>query len=513
LHFLATGSLFFFYPFLLATMTYPTPYRWPKLTYVLALLALLAAGCKGGNSPTPTPAPPTPPILPTPTPATASQVAVWLTMPDKSALFFRQKINLQFVANTNTDPTIVVDTTKTYQTMDGFGYTLTGGSAQVMSKMSASSRAALIKELFATDSTSLGVSYLRVSIGASDLNDQVYTYDDGPADPTLANFSLAPDQAYFIPVLKEILATNPSIKILGSPWTAPAWMKQQANASNPYKGGSLQPQYYGAYAQYFVKYIQGMKAAGITIDAVTLQNEPLNPYNNPSMVMQAQEQANFIKNNVGPAFKAAGITTKIIAYDHNADRPDYPATVYADAAANPYVDGAAFHLYGGNISALTDVHNANPSKNVYFTEQWTQSPGNFAADLPYHVNNLEIGAARNWSRNVLEWNLAADPQQNPHTPGGCTECLGAITISGDVVTRNPAYYTVAHSSKFVRPGSVRVDTNVPGNLQNVAYKTPNGKRCLVVVNTGSTLQSFNIQYKGKVVNTSLYGGSVATYVW
>jgi glucosylceramidase len=442
-------------------------------------------------------------------------------MPDQSTLFKRQKVSLQFGANTNSDPTIVVDTTQTYQTMDGFGYTLTGGSAQVMKRMSAPARAALIKELFATDSTSLGVSYLRVSIGASDLNDQVYTYDEGPADPTLANFSLALDQAYLIPVLKEILAVNPSIKILGSPWTAPTWMKQQTDKDNPFKGGSLQPQYYDAYARYFVKYIQGMQAQGITIDAVTLQNEPLNAGNNPSMLMTAAEQTNFIKNNVGPAFRAAGITTKIIAYDHNTDRPDYPLSVLADAGASPYVDGSAFHFYSPSspITVLSQVHDAYPSKNVYFTEFWTQAPTNghvvdFGGELAYHIGNLEIGAVRNWSKNVLEWNLATDQNFAPYTPsGGCNSCLGAVTINGDNVTRNPAYYNIAHSSKFVRPGSVRVATNVPGNLQNVAYKTPNGKRCLVVLNTGTTLQNFNIQYKGKVVSTSLYGGAVATYIW
>jgi len=487
----------------------PTLSRWLKPAPALALLVVLATGCKkddGGGS-TPTPPPPTPPTTPT----AASQMAVWLTTPDKSALFYRQKLNLQFSATINTDPTIVVDSTQTYQTMDGFGYCLTGGSAQVMKQMSAPARAALIKELFATDSTSLGVSYLRVSIGASDLDASVFSYDDGPADPTLANFSLAPDQAALIPVLKEILAVNPAIKILGSPWSPPAWMKTN---NNPV-GGSLRPEYYDAYGRYFVKYIQGMKTAGITIDAVTLQNEPLNPNNNPSLLMEASEQTNFIKNNVGPAFKAAGLTTKIIAYDHNTDRTDYPLSVLGDAGANPYVDGSAFHFYSPNapITVLSQVHDAFPTKNVYFTELWTQAPGNFASDLSYHVQNLEIGAVRNWSRNVIEWNLASDQYYGPHTPGGCTQCLGAITVNGDAVMRNPAYYTVAHSSKFVRPGSVRIASNVVGNLQNVAYKTPNGKRVLVVLNTGSTLQSFNIQYKGKAVNTSLYAGAVATYIW
>ena len=482
-------------------------FRWRPIGGALALLAALATGCqKDGGGSAPAPVPPTTP----PTTSTgASQVAVWLTMPDKSALFYRQKVNLQFGANTNLDPTIAVDTTQTYQTMDGFGYCLTGGRAALMGRMSTAARAALIKELFATDSTSLGVSYLRVSIGASDLDASVFTYDDGPTDPTLANFSLAPDRTYLIPVLKEILAVNPSIKILGSPWTAPLWMKTNNNSV----GGSLLPQYYDAYARYFVKYIQGMKDAGITIDAVTLQNEPLNPYNNPSLVMQATEQADFIKNHVGPAFRTAGLSTKIIAYDHNADRPEYPLAVLADAGANPFVDGSAFHLYGGTMDALTGVHVAYPTKNVYFTEQWTQAPGNFAADVPWHAANLVIAAPRNWSRNVLEWNLANDPSFGPHTPGGCTQCLGAITIGGDAVTRNPAYYSIGHAAKFVRPGSVRVATNVPTNLPNVAYKTPSGKRVLMVVNTGNSQQRFNIQYKGKVVNTSLYAGAVATYIW
>ncbi|TPG65411.1 glycoside hydrolase family 30 protein [Hymenobacter nivis] len=476
------------------------------------LVLLLAAGCqkKGDDAPAPAPTP-TPP---TTTPAVASQVALWLTTPDKSALFQRVRLPLNFGAPVagNFDPVIAVDTTKTYQGIDGFGYTLTGGSAQLIHQLGAPARAALLKELFATDSTWLGVSYLRVSIGASDLSSQVFTYDDlpgGQTDVNMDKFSLGPDQTDLVPVLKEILAINPAIKIMGSPWTAPSWMKDNNSPIN----GSLKPEYYDAYAKYFVKYVQAMQAQGIAIDAVTLQNEPLNPYNNPSMVMQAAEQAAFIKNSVGPAFAAAGLSTKIICYDHNADRPDYPIAVLNDAGARPYVDGSAFHLYGGTIDALSTVHNAFPAKNIYFTEQYVNAPGNFPADLAWAVNNLVIGATRNWSRNVLEWNLAADAFNGPHTNGGCSTCLPAVTVGGAALVRNPSYYIIAHASKFVRPGSVRVDTNVPGNLQNVAFKTPNGKRALIVLNTGSALQAFNIQYKGKVLATSLAGGAVATYVW
>ncbi|TGE23632.1 glucosylceramidase [Hymenobacter metallicola] len=446
-------------------------------------------------------------------PATGpSQVALWLTTPDQAALFQKSTLTLNFQTPASSNPTIIVDTTKTYQSIDGFGYTLTGGSATLMSQLSASTRTALVKELFATDENNIGTSYLRISIGASDLDAKPFTYDDlagGQTDPTLAQFSIAPDKAALIPVLKEILAVNPTIKILGSPWSAPAWMK----SNNSLKGGSLKPEYYAVYADYFVKYLKAMQAEGITLDAITIQNEPLNPDNNPSMYMTALEQSSFIKNNLGPALRAAGLTTKIILYDHNTDRTDYPLTILADAATAQYVDGSAFHLYAGSINALTTVHNAYPTKGVYFTEQWIGGPGNFAGDFGWHISNLIIGATRNWSKNVLEWNLAADQNYGPHTDGGCSTCLGALTINGNSVIRNTAFYIIAHASKFVRPGSVRIDTNVPSNLTNVAFKNPAGKKVLIVQNTSSQAQTFDIQYRGKAVSTTLSAGAVGTYVW
>jgi glucosylceramidase len=257
-----------------------------------------------------------------------------------------------------------------------------------------------------------------------------------------------------------------------------------------------------------------MKSNGITLDAITVQNEPEYGGNNPSMTMSATEQAAFIKNYLGPAFKAAGITTKIQIFDHNCDHPNYPITVLNDADARQYIDGSAFHLYGGDISALTTVHNAYPDKNVYFTEQWVggSSTNNFAPDLKWCTKNLVIGAPLNWSKNVIQWNLANDPHYQPHTQGGCSACLGALTI-GTTVSRNVAYFTIAHASKFVRPGSVRIGSSVVSGLPNVAYKTPEGKKVLIVLNEGSLTQSFNIKFSDKYVTSSLEGGSVATYVW
>ena len=445
-------------------------------------------------------------------PRPAAQVAFWLTNPDKSVLFQQQPGRLVFSSGPAEAATIQVDEKEVFQVVDGFGYCLTGGSAALLHRMDAPARARLLRELFGTAGPAIGVSYLRLSIGASDLDDHVFSYDDlptGQTDPTLARFSLAPDREHLIPVLKEILAINPSLKLLGSPWSPPAWMK----TNEATKGGSLRPEFYDAYAQYFVKYLRGMRAEGIRLDAVTIQNEPLHPGNNPSLLMLAGQQAEFIKKSLGPAFRAAGLDTKIIVYDHNADRPDYPISILDDPEARAYVDGSAFHLYGGKIEALSQVHAAHPDKNLYFTEQWVGSKTSFENNLGWHVKNLLIGATRNWARTVLEWNLAADPQQNPHTPGGCTECLGALTLSGDQVTRNPAYYIIAHASKFVRPGSVRIGSTAAGALPNVAFRTPTGARVLIVQNDQTTAQTFGVGYRGRTFRSTLNAGAVGTYVW
>jgi len=448
---------------------------------------------------------------PPPPPAGTNDMDFWLTKADQSVLLQKQSVVLSFGTISNSNSNIDVDTTQVFQTIDGFGFTLTGGSAYVIDHLNTTDKANLLNELFGNDSNSIGISYLRISIGASDLNASVFSYDDMPAgqtDTSLANFSLAPDQTDLIPLLKEILLINPAIKILGAPWSAPVWMKDNGSSV----GGSLQTQYYDAYDRYFVKYIQQMKANGISIDAVTPQNEPLNPGNNPSLVMTAAEQTDFIKNNLGPAFQSAGITTKIITYDHNCDRPDYPIAVLSDPAANAFINGSAFHLYAGNISALSQVHNAFPDKAVYFTEQWTSSTGDFGGDLKWHEKNVIIGSMRNWSRVALEWNLANDPSYNPHTPGGCTQCKGALTI-GTTVTRNVGYFIVAHASKFVPAGSVRIGSNSTASLQTVAFKTSAGKKVLIVENDGTTDATFNIRFNNKWTITTLPAGAVGTYLW
>lgn len=446
-------------------------------------------------------------------PQETNEVDFWLTKSDQSVKLQKQSAVMRFGTTVNGYANIEVDESGIFQTVDGFGYTLTGGSAQVINQLNATTKQGLLQELFGTTANSISISYLRISIGASDLNATTFTYDDMPAGQTdinLVNFSLAPDMTDVIPLLKEILQINPAMKIMASPWSAPVWMKD----NNSFIGGSLRPQYYNVYAQYFVKYIQSMRAEGIIIDAITPQNEPLHPGNNPSLLMTATQQADFIKNHLGPAFQSANISAKIIIYDHNCDKPEYPIAILNDAGAKPFVNGTAFHLYAGDISALSTVRNTHPDKNIYFTEQYTSSTGNFGGDLKWHLKNVIIGSMRNWSKNALGWNLANDPSFGPHTPGGCTTCKGAITIeSASLFTRNVGYYIIAHASKFVPAGSVRIASTSAGNLNNVSFKTPARKKVLIVENDGNASEIFNIKYNGKWVVTSLEAGSVATYIW
>jgi len=462
-----------------------------------------------------------------------TKATCWLTDPARQIFFAQQPPEhvapwdpRQDTIATRVDLLIRVDARQTYQSIDGYGWALTGGSAQHIIHMSAPARAALLKDLFSVKDNHIGGSYLRISIGASDLNDHVFSYDDLPAgetDTSLSHFDLGPDRKDVIPVLKEILTIYPGLKIVVSPWSAPTWMK----TNNDTRGGSLKPAYYATYARYFVKYIRAMEKEGIRLDAITVQNEPLHPGNNPSMYMPAPEQAAFVKGFLGPAFKQAGIKTRIIIYDHNCDKPEYPISILDDPEARRYIDGSAFHLYGGTIDAMSKVHDAYPSKNLYFTEQWVGAPGDLSKDIPEHIENLIIGATRNWSRNVIEWNLAADPDNNPHTDrGGCDRCLGAVTIDGDKVTHNPAYYIVAHAAKFVRPGSVRIASELQtggpagsaaiaggGLLPNVAFRTPAGKTVLIVLNKSDSAQSFTVQDNKGIATQTLGAGAVATYIW
>lgn len=435
----------------------------------------------------------------------------WLSKPDQSELLHKYSVELKYGKSNNVYPVITIDKTNQFQTIDGFGYTLTGGSAYLINHMNATAQASLLKELFGQQESSIGISYLRISIGASDLSRAVFSYNDlpkGQIDTSLTKFSLGQDTSDLLPILNKILAINSKVKIMGTPWSPPVWMKDNQSSI----GGRLMPHYYGVYAKYIVKYLKEMQLNGVNIDAITIQNEPQHGGNNPSMLMSAEQQTVFIKFHLGPIFKQYKIKTKIIIWDHNCDNPNYPISILNDSLANQYINGTAFHLYNGDINALSIVHDKHPTKALYFTEQWTGKNGTFGGDLKWHVKNVIIGSMQNHSKVALEWNLANDSSYGPHTPGGCTECKGALTISGSTVTRNVAYYIIAHASKFVPTGSIRIKSSQEGDLNSVAFITPKGKIVLIVMNNGNQQANFNIQINQRWLSTKLSAGEVSTFV-
>ncbi|RZK40172.1 MAG: glucosylceramidase [Pedobacter sp.] len=433
----------------------------------------------------------------------------WETSNDKTMLL--SKKNNYEVGNDKAE-VININAAKKFQSVDGFGFALTGGSAQHIIRMSALERKKLLDELFGNGPGQVGISYIRLSIGASDLNEYVFSYNDlkaGEIDPRLKYFSLSQDEKDVVPVLKEILAISPGIKIMGSPWSAPVWMKSNHHV----QGGRLMDEYYGTYANYFVKYIEAMKKHGIAIDAVTIQNEPFNDGNTPSMQFLAKEELRFIRDHLGPSFKRKNIKTKIVLYDHNCDAPEYPISILADPIAAAYIDGSGFHLYAGQTAAMGKVHDAFPEKNLYFTEMMAVSKdGGF--NTAYPVGRILIGALRNWSKNVILWNLAADPGYNPHTDnGGCSICQGAVTIDGDKVVRNLAYYVIAHASKFVPVGSSRIESSLTTKVSNVAFLTPEGKRVLIVSNNSAEPQLVKVIEGNQSFYYTVNKGSSTTHIW
>lgn len=469
-----------------------------KLRKILTLLALSVITCgsacsgtnpddNGGNKPG------TDPVVP---PVNSDAPVAYVTTADRSELFAAE--TLEFGKTASMSPYIITLKPDTkYQSVEGFGPAMTGSTCYNLLRMSQTDRTALLKELF-DKKEGCGISLVRVSIGSSDFGLDEYTWCDEPGIENFAPHAL--DKRDVFPILKEIYAINPDIKIIGSPWSAPRWMKKAVNSDGPHNrwtSGVLNPIYYQDYAQYFVKWVQAMKAEGFDIHAITVQNEPLNHGNSMSMYMSWEEQRDFVKTALGPAFEKAGITTKILAFDHNynydnvASQFRYPLNIFADPEASKYFAGSAWHNYGGSVTELDNIIKRAPDKEIYFTEAsigtWNYK---FEDCLINDFNSIFIETLKRNGRGVTLWNLMLDDKKGPNRPGGCQTCFGAVQISTSdykTLERMSHYYNIAHASKVVKEGAVRIATDGYTNpgLNYVAFSNPDGSIAVLGVNTSN----------------------------
>ena len=441
---------------------------------------------------------------------------MWVTTGDQSKLLTREPDVAFSAADTAGLPTIAVGA-PVYQEMVGFGAAITDASASLINGLPFERREALLRDLFDADrGGGIGLSFTRITIGASDFSSRRYSFDDmppGQRDPILARFSIEPDRTNRLPVLRRALAINPQLKIVASPWSAPGWMK----TSGGLIGGTLRPDAFGPFAEYLRRYVQAYAALGVPIYALTIQNEPhFEPKDYPGMGLEPPARARFIGEYLGPLLERERIRTLIFDWDHNWDEPQSPLRVLADSVARRYIAGVAWHCYGGDVSAQTKVHDAYPAVDTYFTEcsggEWAPS---FADNLVWNVRTLIIGATRNWARGVLLWNLALDEQHGPHL-GGCGACRGVVTIDSrsGAVRRNVEYYALAHASRFVRPGARRMESSsgVAG-LESVAFRNRDNSRVLIVVNTAPEERRFVVRSAGSTLVYVLPAGAVATLRW
>lgn len=454
--------------------------------------------------------------------AAAPTAQVWLTTTDGINHLTRQS-DIQFGRSNASAPTIAVDDTQQMQQMDGFGAAVTDSSAWLIyNHMSATQRTALMTNLFGTSAsnpTSIGLSFVRIPMGASDFSvTGAYSYDDLPAgqtDPTLAKFSIAHDTSYILPVLQQAYQLNPSIRFMANPWSPPAWMKTNGSMIGVANGqtGTLISSDYGPLAQYFVKFIQAYQAQGIPIYAITPQNEPLYvPPDYPGMSWPATNESSFIKNNLAPALVSANLHPKILGYDHDWVGQSYAQTLLSDPTTNNDLAGISWHCYNGSPSAMSSVHSQYPNKEMYETECATGIPIT-------HISTIDLlmQSVQNWSRSVELWNLALDPNHGPHT-GGCTACNGVVTIDQNTgnVTYSNDYYLLGQFSKFVVSGAYHVSASTPssGNISDVAFKNPDGSDVVVANNSGGSSSTFNVNWDGKQsFSYTLPAGATVSFVW
>lgn len=421
---------------------------------------------------------------------------------------------------------IRLQTQQELQPVYGFGAAITGSTCYNLMQMSEEDREAILQECFSPEK--MRMNFIRVSIGASDFSLDEYTCCDKEG---IEFFELHEyDRRDLLPILKQILEINPNVRIVGSPWSCPKWMKLHPETGEPYDSwtsGILNPKYYADYAEYFVRWVGEMEAEGIPIYAITVQNEPLNHGNSMSLYMGWEQQRDFIRDYLGPEFERNQIEAKIWAFDHNynydniPDQQGYPLNILADKEAAKYIDGSAWHNYGGKVEELDRILAAYPDKEIFFTEAsigtWNY---NFEKCLVWDFASIFIGTLNRGGRGVTLWNLILDDKGAPNRPGGCRTCFGAIEISSESydyasLDRKSHYYNIVHCSKVIDQDAMHigVDSSLQEGIEMAAFKNPDSSLAIVAVNHNTEPQEVVVQGAKREFTLTIPARSIASARW
>jgi len=405
---------------------------------------------------------------------------------------------------------IHIDTTKHYQEILGFGAAFTDASCYLLAALDEQKRVALLNDLLGPSGLRLSVG--RTCIGASDYSRFAYTFDESAdPDPELQRFSIEHDREYILPVLRDAQKVNSDLFLFSSPWTPPGWMK----ASDSMLGGSMRKKYLPAYAQYFVKFLQGYSQDGVKIRAVTVQNEVDTDQDGrmPAALWGQEYEIDFVKNHLGPALERASLDTKIWILDHNYNLWGRVMDELNDPALSKYVEGVAWHGYGGTPDAMTRVHEAFPAKSHYWTEGGPDyKRPDYATDWAKWSHNF-AGILRNWAQCIVGWNLVLDEQGRPNI--GPFSCGGLVTLDSKThaIARSGQYWAFAHYSKVVQRGARVIGSEgTVSEVDHVAFENPDGTHVLVLTNQGAG-QNVQCQTGTQALDLTLDPGSITTLQW
>jgi len=406
---------------------------------------------------------------------------------------------------------ITVDAAKSFQSILGFGGAFTDASCYTFNKMEAGKRKTILDQMFGNADNGLGLNVCRTCIGASDYSRNVYSFDEGEADPDLKRFSIAHDLEYILPVLRQARAVNPDLFLFSTPWSPPGWMK----SNNSMLGGNMRRHYMSSYAEYFVKFLQGYEKEGVPIQAITVQNEVDTDQdgNMPACSWPQEYEADFVRHNLGPAFAKNNIKTKIWIIDHNYNLWGRAIAELETQDVLKYVSGVAWHGYVGDVAKMTQVHNAFPDVDQFWTEGGPDYTDPHYGDNWCTWGKSFSGILRNWCRSLTVWNLSLDEKGKPNI--GPFPCGGLVTVNSasDAISYSGQYYALGHFSKFVKRGARRIDSQaVIEGVDHVAFENPDGGKVLVVTNGGGE-RKLSVKCGDKVLELNLAKDSMATLTW